>query len=47
MTDLRPAGKAQFDSAFLDVVADGYFIPMGQAVQVIEISGNRIVVKQV
>ena len=47
VTDLRPAGKAQFDSAFLDVVADGYFIPMGQAVQVIEISGNRIVVKQV
>jgi membrane-bound ClpP family serine protease len=46
-TMLRPAGMAQFGERFLDVVSDGGFIPAGAQVRVIEIEGNRIVVKEV
>jgi membrane-bound ClpP family serine protease len=46
-TPLRPAGKAQFGDAFVDVVADGGYIPPGTRVQVIEVEGNRVVVKEV
>ncbi|HEV3118244.1 MAG TPA: NfeD family protein [Gemmataceae bacterium] len=46
-TTLRPAGLARFGDAYIDVVTDGDFIPAGNRVQVIEIEGNRIVVKEV
>jgi membrane-bound ClpP family serine protease len=46
-TNLRPAGKARFGDDFLDVVAEGSYVTAGQRVQVIEIEGNRIVVKEV
>ena len=46
-TMLRPAGMAQFGERFLDVVTEGGFIPAGTQVQVVEIEGNRIVVKEV
>lgn len=46
-TPLRPAGKAQFGEDFLDVVAEGDYVNLGSRVQVIEIEGNRIVVKEV
>ena len=46
-TPLRPAGKAQFGEDFLDVVAEGDYVNVGSRVQVIEIEGNRIVVKEV
>jgi len=46
-TTLRPAGKAQFGEQFLDVVAEGDYVNPGARVQVIEIEGNRIVVKEV
>ena len=38
---------AQFGDKFTDVVSDGGFVPAGAQVQVIEIEGNRIVVKEV
>jgi membrane-bound serine protease (ClpP class) len=44
---LRPAGKAQIDGRFLDVVSDGSYIQQGSKIEVISASGNRIVVKQV
>jgi membrane-bound ClpP family serine protease len=47
VTTLRPAGKAQFGEEFLDVVAEGDYVNPGSRVQVIEIEGNRIVVKEV
>jgi membrane-bound ClpP family serine protease len=47
VTPLRPAGKAQFGDAFLDVVAEGSYVVPGTRVQVIEIEGNRVVVKEV
>jgi membrane-bound ClpP family serine protease len=46
-TDLRPAGMARFGDAYVDVVAEGSFVQTGARVQVIEIEGNRIVVKAV
>jgi membrane-bound ClpP family serine protease len=46
-TDLRPAGKARFGDDYLDVVAEGSYVMAGARVQVIEIEGNRVVVKEV
>ena len=46
-TPLRPAGKVQFGEQFVDVVAEGSYVVPGTRVQVIEVEGNRIVVKQV
>jgi membrane-bound serine protease (ClpP class) len=46
-TPLRPAGKVQFGEDFVDVVAEGSYVQPGTRVQVIEIEGNRVVVKEV
>ncbi len=46
-TTLRPAGKARIGDQYLDVIAEGSYVNAGQRVQVIEIEGNRIVVKEV
>ncbi len=46
-TPLRPAGKVQFGDNFVDVVAEGSYVQPGSRVQVIEIEGNRVVVKEV
>jgi membrane-bound ClpP family serine protease len=46
-TVLRPAGTVQFGDEFVDVVSDGGFISAGTRVQVIEVEGTRIVVKEV
>jgi membrane-bound ClpP family serine protease len=46
-TPLRPSGKARFGDDFLDVVSEGDYVQPGSRVQVIEIEGNRIVVKAV
>jgi membrane-bound serine protease (ClpP class) len=46
-TTLRPAGKARFGDDYLDVVAEGDYVNPGSRVQVVEIEGNRIVVKEV
>lgn len=47
LTVLRPAGKAQVAGRLLDVVSDGPYIPRGQAIEVVQIMGNRIVVRAV
>lgn len=44
---LRPSGKAQIDGRFLDVVSEGPYISQGSLIEVVEIAGNRIVVRQV
>jgi membrane-bound ClpP family serine protease len=46
-TPLRPAGKVQFGDDFVDVVAEGNYVLPGTRVQVVEIEGNRVVVKEV
>jgi membrane-bound serine protease (ClpP class) len=44
---LRPAGKARFGDRFVDVVSDGGFIDPDKPVRVIEVAGNRVVVREV
>lgn len=46
ITPLRPAGIAEIEGVRVDVVSEGGFIDKDQPVKVIEISGNRIVVKK-
>ena len=46
ITILRPSGKAQFGDRMVDVISDGPFIESGRAVQVIEVNGNRVVVRE-
>ncbi len=42
---LRPAGRARFGDAIVDVVAEGDFLAVDTKVKIIEIRGNRAVVK--
>ncbi len=42
---LRPTGKARFGDAIVDVVAEAEFLDTGTEVEIIEIRGNRVVVK--
>ncbi|MHC4639641.1 MAG: NfeD family protein [Planctomycetota bacterium] len=44
---LRPTGKAKFGDAIVDVVAEAEFLDKGTKVEIIEIQGNRVVVKKV
>jgi len=44
---LRPAGKAVFGEAYVDVVTDGSFVEAGRQVRVIKVSGNHIVVREI
>lgn len=44
---LRPAGKAEIDGRFMDVVSDGPFIPAAAEIEVVQVSGNRVVVRAV
>ena len=45
LTPLRPAGKAEIDNSVLMVETDGEFLESGHPVEVIEVSGNRILVR--
>lgn len=47
LSTLRPAGRADFGGEVLDVVTQGEFIATNQTVEVVEIRGNRVVVKPV
>jgi len=47
ISTLRPTGKARFGDAIVDVVAEGEFLGKGAEVEIIEIHGNRAVVKAV
>jgi membrane-bound serine protease (ClpP class) len=44
---LRPAGKARFGDALVDVVATGEFLDKGVKVEIISIYGSRVVVKRI
>ena len=43
---LRPAGKVKFGNEYIDVVSDGTFVDAGEAVRIIQVHGNRIVVRR-
>jgi membrane-bound serine protease (ClpP class) len=45
-TTLRPAGKAEFDGEPYYVETEGEFVETGQQVEIIEVSGNRMIVRK-
>ena len=47
LTPLRPAGMARFDSEKVDVISEGDMIERDSRVKVIEVKGNRVVVRAV
>ena len=44
---LRPAGKARIGDRMVDVVSNGPYIQAGTQIEVIEVAGNRVVVREV
>ena len=46
VSELRPAGIALINGRRTDVVTDGEFVAVDQAVEVVEVSGNRVVVRR-
>jgi membrane-bound serine protease (ClpP class) len=42
---LRPAGRARIDGKLIDVVSEGEFLEAGTAIEVTEVSGNKVVVR--
>ncbi len=47
MSMLRPAGIGDFDGVRLNVVTEGGFLDAGAAIEIINVDGNRIVVKEI
>lgn len=45
-SDLRPAGFATIEGQRMDVVSRGELIPKGASITVVQVEGNRIVVKK-
>ena len=45
-TPLMPSGKARIGDELLDVIADGEAIDRGEAVVVVEVRGNRVLVRR-
>lgn len=46
VSELRPGGFAKIDGKRVDVVTQGEMIEKGESVRVIEIKGNRVVVRR-
>jgi membrane-bound serine protease (ClpP class) len=46
LTDLRPAGRIDIDDEPYDAVTQGDYISAGELIRVLEVRGNRIVVKR-
>ncbi|MDP4179219.1 MAG: NfeD family protein [Bacillota bacterium] len=47
LTILRPTGIADFNGIKLDVITEGEFIQKDKKVKIIQVQGNRIVVKEI
>ncbi len=47
LSDLRPAGYAQFANRRVDVVTSGGYVAQGARVKVVRVEGARVVVQQV
>ena len=47
ITMLRPSGKGRFDKRILDVISEGPFIAADANLEVIAMTGNRIVVREI
>jgi membrane-bound serine protease (ClpP class) len=46
VSTLRPTGKAKFGDSIVDVVAQADFLEKGTQVEIVQIHGNRVVVKR-
>ena len=46
-TQLTPCGKARFGDLLVDVIADGEVVNRGAAIEVVEVRGSRVLVKEV
>lgn len=46
ITDLRPSGAGDFGGVRLDVVSEGGYINRGVKIQIVQVSGSRLVVKE-
>ena len=46
LTQLRPAGTADFEGVHLDVVTEGGFIGPGVGIRVLSVEGTRIIVRE-
>ena len=46
-TQLTPSGKARFGDLLVDVIADGEVIDRGAAIEVVEVRGSRVLVREV
>ena len=44
---MQALGKAQLGDEFVDVISDGPFISVGRTIEVVEVSGNRVIVREV
>ncbi len=44
-SNLRPAGIAEIDGKRVDVVSEGSFVPRDTLIEVIEVDGDRVVVR--
>jgi membrane-bound ClpP family serine protease len=47
ITPLRPAGTARIDGERVDVVTEGSFIHVGRPVEVVQVEGTRVVVREI
>ena len=47
ITDLRPSGAGDFEGVRLDVVSEGGYINKGAGLQIVKVSGSRLVVKEI
>ena len=45
MTTLRPAGKARIGEELVDVVSEGPYVEPGTPIEIVEVHGNRVVVR--
>ena len=43
----RPAGRARFGERRVDVVTEGDFIARDARIEILEIAGNRVVVREI
>ncbi|MCP3898614.1 MAG: serine protease [Desulfobacteraceae bacterium] len=46
ITDLRPAGSIRINDKKIDAVTQGEYIDKGASVQVVQVTGNQIIVKE-
>ena len=45
-TDLRPTGVGNFDGVSFDVLSEGKYISKGAKLEIIKVSGSRLIVRE-